>query len=128
MGAATSNDRSFRPLVHHCGLTSQEPASVMGQLILSEKGCFMYRPSTVLFLLAIGLTSARAQTPPARPARPTPPTRDAHTPGYVMAKAPRFGRGRITRYPELGPDFLFSATRLARSRLGGSVRVISPNA
>jgi len=58
----------------------------MGQLILSEKGCFMYRPSTVLFLLAIGLTSARAQTPPARPARPAAPTRDAHTPGYVMAK------------------------------------------
>jgi enterochelin esterase-like enzyme len=43
-------------------------------------------PSTVLFLLAIGLTSARAQTSPARPARPTPPTRDAHTPGYVTAK------------------------------------------
>ena len=46
----------------------------------------MYRPSTVLFLLAIGLTSTRAQIPPARPTRPTPPTRDAHTPGYVMAK------------------------------------------
>src|SRR6185436_20716512 len=85
MGAATSNDRSFRPLVHHRGLTSQEPVSVMGKLILSEKGCFMYRPSAVLFLLAIGLASARAQTPP-RPARQTPPTRDAHTPGYVMAK------------------------------------------
>src|ERR1051326_3196722 len=37
----------------------------------------MFRPSTVIFLLAIGLTSAGAQTPP---------TRDAHTPGYVMAK------------------------------------------
>src|SRR5215467_317827 len=37
----TSNDRSFRPLVHHCGVTSQEPVSVMGKLILSEKGCFM---------------------------------------------------------------------------------------
>jgi len=46
----------------------------------------MVRPSAVLFLLAISLTSARAQTPPARPARPTPPTRDAHTPGYVIAK------------------------------------------
>jgi len=46
----------------------------------------MYRPSTVLFLLAIALTSATAQTPAARPARPTPPTRDPHTPGYVMAK------------------------------------------
>src|SRR5215472_6168840 len=46
----------------------------------------MFRPSTVMFLLAIGLTSARAQTPPARPARPAAPTRDAHTPGYVMAK------------------------------------------
>src|SRR5260370_30377678 len=46
----------------------------------------MCRPSTVMFLLAISLTSAMAQTPPARPARPTPPTRDSHTPGYVMAK------------------------------------------
>jgi iron(III)-enterobactin esterase len=46
----------------------------------------MFRPSTAMFLLAISLTSARAQTPPARPARPTPPTRDSHTPGYVMAK------------------------------------------
>src|ERR1041384_4527203 len=46
----------------------------------------MFRPSTVIFLLAISLTSARGQAPAARPARPTPPTRDPHTPGYVMAK------------------------------------------
>src|SRR5215470_18244148 len=46
----------------------------------------MVRPSIIMFLLAIGLTSAGAQTPPARPARPAPPTRDSHTPGYVMAK------------------------------------------
>jgi len=56
----------------------------------------MFRPSNAIFLLAISLTSASAQTPPAqtpaaqtppaRPARPTPPTRDPHTPGYVMAK------------------------------------------
>src|SRR6185295_16463734 len=37
----------------------------------------MFRPSTAMFLLAISLTSARAQTPPAH---------DSHTPGYVMAK------------------------------------------
>src|ERR1041384_2338680 len=46
----------------------------------------MFRPSTVIFLLAISLTSARGQAPAARPARPTPPTRDPHTAGYVMAK------------------------------------------
>src|SRR5579862_2170929 len=38
--------------------------------------------------LIIGLEPARAQAPAAasRPARPTPPTRDPHTPGYVTAK------------------------------------------
>ena len=46
----------------------------------------MFRPSTVMFLLAISLSWARAQTPAARPTRPTPPTRDSHTPGYVMSK------------------------------------------
>src|ERR1041384_6300423 len=46
----------------------------------------MFRFSSTMLLLAISLISARAQTPPARPARPTPPTRDAHTPGYVIAK------------------------------------------
>jgi len=46
----------------------------------------MFRPSTAMFFLAISLTSARAQTPPARPTRPTPPTRDSHTSGYVVAK------------------------------------------
>src|ERR1051326_8699532 len=29
---------------------------------------------------------AQAPAPAARPARPTPPTRDPHTPGYVQAK------------------------------------------
>src|SRR6185437_14650000 len=52
----------------------------------SEKECFMFRPSTVMFLLAISLSWASAQTPAARLTRPTPPTRDSHTPGYVMAK------------------------------------------
>src|SRR5579862_8335421 len=37
--------------------------------------------------LLICLTTGFAQTPPpAPPARPTPPTRDPHTPGYVAAK------------------------------------------
>src|SRR6185437_5551673 len=38
--------------------------------------------------LMIGLGSAMAQAPAAvaRPKRPTPPTRDPHTPGYVAAK------------------------------------------
>ena len=43
----------------------------------------MFRLSTVAFL--IWLIPASAQTP-ARPARPVPPTRDPHTPGYVKAK------------------------------------------
>jgi enterochelin esterase-like enzyme len=37
--------------------------------------------------LLTGVSSVMGQTPPAgRPARPTPPTRDPHTPGYVEAK------------------------------------------
>jgi enterochelin esterase-like enzyme len=41
-----------------------------------------------LFILVFLLGLAAAQTPPAskRPARPTPPTRDPHTQGYVTAK------------------------------------------
>src|SRR5260370_12564454 len=41
-----------------------------------------------LFCLITGLRPAMAQTPApaARPARPTPPTRDPNTPGYVTAK------------------------------------------
>jgi iron(III)-enterobactin esterase len=41
-----------------------------------------------LFSMAAALAPLQAQTPPAttRPRRPTPPTRDPHTPGYVTAK------------------------------------------
>jgi len=41
-----------------------------------------------LAILLAGLGPAIAQAPPAapRPVRPTPPTRDPHTPGYVTAK------------------------------------------
>ena len=51
----------------------------------------MFRISTISLLFALGVaTTAVAQTPPvaaaARPNRPTPPTRDPHTPGYVAAK------------------------------------------
>ena len=58
----------------------------------------MYRLASVAFLISVvaGLAPATAQTqappppqaPPAavRPARPAPPTRDPHTPGYVTAK------------------------------------------
>src|SRR3954468_20290932 len=35
---------------------------------------------------AMAQAPAAAQTPAARPARPTPPTRDPHTPGYVQAE------------------------------------------
>lgn len=35
---------------------------------------------------AMGQAPAGGQAPPARAARPTPPTRDPHTPGYVTAK------------------------------------------
>ena len=51
---------------------------------------FMFRFSilAIAITLLTGLPSALAQTPPpaARPARPTPPTRDPNTPGYVKAK------------------------------------------
>lgn len=50
----------------------------------------MLRLLSIAFLicLATGLGPAMAQAPPAvaRPARPTPPTRDPNTPGYVTAK------------------------------------------
>jgi iron(III)-enterobactin esterase len=50
----------------------------------------MFRLLSTAFLISLmtGLNPATAQTPPAaaRPPRPTPPTRDPHTPGYVTAK------------------------------------------
>ena len=44
----------------------------------------MCRVVSLAFLIVLlsGAEPARAQTP----ARPTPPTRDPHTPGYVTAK------------------------------------------
>src|ERR1700736_2037896 len=44
--------------------------------------------TTILISLIVGLDPAMAQAPAtaARPARPTPPTRDPNTPGYVTAK------------------------------------------
>src|SRR4051794_34325726 len=58
-----------------------------GPLRLKE---FMFRLSLLAISISLlaGVPSAMAQTPPpaARPARPTPPTRDPNTPGYVKAK------------------------------------------
>ncbi|MEO8737275.1 MAG: alpha/beta hydrolase-fold protein [Edaphobacter sp.] len=48
---------------------------------------FRLLSSALLIYVMTGFGPAIAQTPPpARPARPTPPTRDPHTPGYVTAK------------------------------------------
>ncbi|MGO9897141.1 MAG: alpha/beta hydrolase-fold protein, partial [Bryobacteraceae bacterium] len=50
----------------------------------------MFRLLSIAFLISLmtGLDPAMAQAPSAaaRPARPTPPTRDPNTPGYVTAK------------------------------------------
>jgi len=49
----------------------------------------VYRISTLTLLFGITIGSVMAQAPaaPAKPdARPSPPTRDPHTPGYVQAK------------------------------------------
>src|SRR3984885_1338397 len=50
----------------------------------------MFRLLSIAFLISwlTGVDPAMAQTPTvaARPARPTPPTRDPNTPGYVTAK------------------------------------------
>jgi predicted alpha/beta superfamily hydrolase len=50
----------------------------------------MFRPRSIALLIGLmtALHPAMAQAPPAapRPARPTPPTRDPHTSGYVTAK------------------------------------------
>src|SRR5580704_14595013 len=44
----------------------------------------MFRLRSCAFLTALTLSSVRA--PAQAPARPQPPTRDPHTPGYVTAK------------------------------------------
>src|SRR5436190_10273702 len=51
----------------------------------------MVRHLHTAILIAAAIATAAAQTPPAAPppqkaARPTPPTRDPHTTGYVQAK------------------------------------------
>src|SRR5579863_4488204 len=52
----------------------------------ARKDARMFRLRNIVFpiCLMIAFGTAMAQTPP--PARPTPPTRDPHTPGYVTAK------------------------------------------
>jgi enterochelin esterase-like enzyme len=49
---------------------------------------FMFRLPTIASMILLSLVLAVAQTPSAAPRqpRPTPPTRDPHTPGYVTAK------------------------------------------
>src|ERR1700724_4621066 len=48
----------------------------------------MFRLLSIAFMICISLVPAISQAPnaTARPARPTPPTRDPHTPGFVAAK------------------------------------------
>src|ERR1017187_9465940 len=48
----------------------------------------MLRLASIALLIGLTTGSAMAQAPAAapRPARPTPPTRDPNTPGYVTAK------------------------------------------
>ena len=46
----------------------------------------MLRLLSIALLIALLPNLNPAQAPPARPPRPTPPTRDPHTPGYVTAK------------------------------------------
>src|ERR1700675_2061525 len=54
-----------------------------------EKEFRMFRLVSITFLITLlgSLPAAMAQTPAAAPrTRPTPPTRDPHSPGYVTAK------------------------------------------
>src|SRR6516225_5728653 len=48
----------------------------------------MFRLLTIAFFISLTIAPSPAQVPntPARPPRPTPPTRDPNTPGYVTAK------------------------------------------
>jgi enterochelin esterase family protein len=46
----------------------------------------MFRPLTVAFLIHLTFSAAIAQTSATRLPRPTPPTRDPNTPGYVAAQ------------------------------------------
>src|SRR5277367_1595183 len=58
--------------------------------MIRQKETLMFRCLSAIFLMGVmtGLDPAMSQNPaPApRPARPTPPTRDPGTPGYVAAK------------------------------------------
>jgi enterochelin esterase-like enzyme len=45
--------------------------------------CVMKNSSSIVYLVFLAATLTAAQT---QPPRPTPPTRDPHTPGYVIAK------------------------------------------
>ena len=59
---------------------------------MSENGCmslsrYVFSISTMASLLALGAAALGQTAPTAQaPVRPTPPTRDPHTPGYVSAK------------------------------------------
>ena len=46
----------------------------------------MFRASGIAFLLSLTIGFAQVPGSAPRPARPTPPTRDPNTPGYVKAK------------------------------------------
>jgi enterochelin esterase-like enzyme len=56
--------------------------------VSSPKEFLMFRLLRIAFSISLmtGLAMAQAPAAAARPARPTPPTRDPHTPGYVTAK------------------------------------------
>src|ERR1700676_640480 len=46
----------------------------------------MFRLISIALSISLMNSLAQAPAPAARPARPTPPTRDPNTPGYVTAK------------------------------------------
>src|ERR1700694_1683535 len=46
----------------------------------------MFRLISIALSISLMNSLAQAPAPAARPARPTPPTRDTNTPGYVTAK------------------------------------------
>src|SRR6266566_332006 len=67
------------------------PALTLGlwamELVYKEKKeSLMFRLISIALSISLMNGLAQAQNPTARPARPTPPTRDPNTPGYVTAK------------------------------------------
>jgi len=75
----------------------------------------LFRASAILFLLAIALLLDAQKTE-----RPTPPTRDPHTPGYVQAK--ELPDGAVPP-PDADGNFIIGPTHVASPEVAGDLKI-----